>query len=61
MVNNLIKPFIASPPSRQAGTDQIHVWSVRQFRDIERVLKMYAQEIENNRIAIAAQDNDDLV
>ncbi len=47
------KPFLAFPPSRQAGSDQVHVWSVRQFRDIERVLKGYQEEIRDLQARVA--------
>ncbi len=48
------KPFLAFPPSRQAGSDQVHVWSVRQFRDIERVLKGCQEEIRDLQARVAA-------
>ena len=33
-----------------------HVWAIRQFQDIERVLKIYAEEIEKNKADILQQN-----
>ena len=54
----MVRPFIASPPVATAARSPEHVWSIRQFQDIERVLKIYAEEIEKNRIAIVQQNVD---
>ena len=52
----MVRPFIASPPVATAARSPEHVWSIRQFQDIERVLKIYAEEIEKNKADILQQN-----